>query len=111
MTNQSRKKVHRSGTNLAAVLVVWAAGVGEALLLGRLIARLLAARPDNPAIMILYGITGPIVTPLAALDYDQPPYGAALEFSTLAVAILVPLLAYLAWLLLTWRNSDPRADV
>jgi hypothetical protein len=72
----------------------------EGLLLARLVARLLAGRPDNPSLSLLYGLTGPLVSPLAALDFDQPPYGAALEFSTLTLATIVPLLAYLAWVLL-----------
>lgn len=95
---------------LAAALVA-AAGALEALLLARLVARLLAARPDNLAVTMIYGITRPLVTPLAALDYDQPPFGAALEFSTLALALLVPLLAYLAWALLAPRNKGRHADV
>jgi hypothetical protein len=81
-------------------MLVLAAGVVEALLLARLVARLLAARPDNPSIQLLYALTGPLAAPLAALNYDQPPYGAALEFGTLVMAIVVPAAAYLAWILL-----------
>lgn len=106
MTTQARKKVHRLRPNLEAIAVLWFAGALEALLLARLLARLLAARPDNPTIMLLYALTGPLVAPLRALDYDQPPFGAALEFSTLLVAILVPALAGAIWLWLTRRNHD-----
>lgn len=111
MTKQRQKKIHRSRADFGAIALVWVAGVAEALLLARLLARLLAARPDNPAVVFLYGITGPMVTPLRALDYDQPPFGAALEFSTLTLAIFVPLLAYLAWVLLSKRNRAARAGV
>jgi uncharacterized protein YggT (Ycf19 family) len=111
MTNHTAKKIHRSGPNLWAIWLVWGAGALEALLLARLLARLLAARPDNPAIILLYGITGPLVTPLRALDYDQPPFGAALELSTLTMAIAVPLAAYLVWVLLTGRNMGDGPDV
>jgi hypothetical protein len=83
-----------------ALILSLAAGAIEGLLLARLVARLLAGRPDNPSLALLYGLTGPLVAPLAALDFDQPPYGAALEFSTLTLATIVPLLAYLAWVLL-----------
>ncbi len=83
-----------------SLLVALAAGALEGLLLARLLARLLAGRPDNPALSLLYALTGPLVAPLAALDFDQPPYGAALEFSTLTMATIVPLAAYLAWVLL-----------
>jgi hypothetical protein len=82
------------------LLVGLAAGALEGLLLARLLARLLAGRPDNPALALLYGLTGPLAAPLAALDYDQPPFGAALEFSTLTMATIVPVVAYLAWVLL-----------
>lgn len=111
MTKQSPKKIQDSRAHVVAVLLIWLVGLLEALLLARLVARLLAARPDSPAIMILYGVTGPLVTPLAALDYDQPPFGAALELSTLSMAILVPLLAYLVWLLLHRRNPGDRPSV
>lgn len=87
------------------------AGLAEALLVARLLARLLAARPDNPAIMVLYALTEPLVTPLRALDYDQPPFGAALELSTLLLATCVPVVAYLAWVLLTRRNKAGGAGV
>lgn len=111
MTKQRPKKIHRSGARLAQQLLIWLAGSLEALLVARLVARLLAGRPDSPALMILYGVTGPLVAPLRALDYDQAPYGAALELSSLVLAICVPLVAYLAWALLSRRNRPSGADV
>ncbi len=62
------------------------------LLAARLLLRLLAARPSNPAVELLYGITGPLVAPLAALDARQPHFGAVLELSTLALLGLLALL-------------------
>lgn len=111
MTNQQAKKIHYAGPNFWAIVLVWGAGALEAMLLARLVARLLAARPDNPAVMVLYAITGPLVAPLGVLDYEQPPFGAALEFSTLAMAICVPLLAYMAWVLLNRRNKGRAGGV
>lgn len=99
MTNKVPKKIRQFLVYLPQ-LVLFVAGALEALLLARLVARLLAARPDNPAFALLLALTGPMLAPLRALDYDQPPFGAALEFSTLLLAIVVPPLAYLAWLLL-----------
>jgi uncharacterized protein YggT (Ycf19 family) len=99
------KKIHQLRANLGVNAMLWVAGAVEALLLARLLARLLAARPDSPAIMLLYAITGPLVAPLRALDYDQPPFGAALELSTLIVAISVPLLTGAAWLWIARRNK------
>ncbi|NTV64419.1 MAG: YggT family protein [Oscillochloris sp.] len=78
-------------------LLAWVIGALEALLLARLLARLLAARPDNPTFVGLYAVTGPLVAPLAALDLGQPRFGAVLELSTLLTAIAVPLLALLFW--------------
>lgn len=101
MTMQPTQKIDYSGARLAASAVVWLAGLIEALLIARLVARLLAARPSNPAFTQLYGVTDPFVTWLAFLNYDQPPFGAVLEFSTLALAGCVPLVAYVAWVLLT----------
>lgn len=98
------EKIHKNPVNWGAILV-GAAGVVEALLLARLVARLLAARPDNPSFALLFALTEPLVAPLRALDYDQPPFGAALEFSTLVMATLVPLAAYLAWTLLQRRAT------
>lgn len=71
------------------------AGAVEALLLARLVLRLFAARPDNPFVAGLLGLTQPLVAPLAALDAAQPRFGAALELSTLALSALLPI----AWAL------------
>jgi hypothetical protein len=106
-TIETVEKVRKEMVNWALIVAV-AAGTLEGLLLARFVARLLAARPDNPAVALLYGLTGPLVAPLAALDYDQPPFGAALEFSTLLMATLVPIAAYLAWVLLHRATIAPR---
>lgn len=98
MTKRSQQKFREYSVNW--LLIPWIAGVIEALLLARLVARLLAGRPDNPSLELLYAVTAPIVAPLQALNYDQPPFGAALDYATLVLAILVPGCAYLAWRLL-----------
>jgi len=64
-----------------------------ALLLARLVLRLVAARPDNPIFAAVFAITAPPV--LAALDAGQPSFGAVLEFSTLALIVLLVLAALL----------------
>ncbi len=86
-------------------------GAVEALLVARLVARLLAARPDNPSIALLYWLTEPLVSVVRALDYDQPPFGAALEFSTLVLLLVIPLLAVLCWYGLITRNQTAHRDV
>lgn len=97
--------MHRSARSWASLGVAWLTGAAEALLLARLLLRLLAARPDNPAFALLYALSGPLVAPLAPLDRGQPPFGASLEISTLIMAIAVPILAYPAWIWLARRAT------
>ena len=70
-----------------------AAAIGgiEALLLARLALRLLAARPDNPVVQALFAITA-LPEMLTFLDRGQPRFGATLEFSTLALILLLAVL-------------------
>mgnify|MGYP001087299325 CR=1 FL=1 len=81
-------------------LLLWGAGLCEGVLLARLLAQLLAARPENPVFQGLYAISAPLIRPLAFLDAQQPRFGAVLELSTLTLLIIVPLVSYLVWLLL-----------
>lgn len=100
MTYQAVKMLQAARLHRLRLLVLWVAGICEALLVARLLARLLAARPDNPVVQLLYALSQPLVAPLAALDAQQPRFGAVLEFSTLTMAISVPLISYLVWRLL-----------
>jgi len=90
----------------ATTWLIWLTGALEALLLARLVARALAARPDNPAFGLLYGITGPLVTPFLALQPDLPPFGAALEWPTLVLALLALLGGFALW---HWRSRRATA--
>lgn len=103
MTNKTPKKMHGSPRNRLALALAWLAGATEALLLARLLARLLAARPDNPSISLLYDLTAPLVAPLAIIDAAQPPFGASFERATLVLLFLIPLGAYLIW---AWLRKD-----
>ena len=69
--------------------VVYTIGVVEALLLARLLLRLLAARPDNNFIAAFLQVTAPLIAPLAFLDAGQPHYGATLDLATLALTLLL----------------------
>lgn len=84
---------------------IFAYGLGgiEALLLARLVLRLLAARPDNPSIQLVLGITAPLIAPLAGLDTAQPRFGAVLELSTLALFLLLAVIGLVLCRL--WRRS------
>jgi YggT family protein len=84
----------------AATVVI---GVVEGILIARFVLRLFAARPDNPVVQVVYGITQPLIAPLHALDAGQPQYGASLEFATLAMLIALPLITALMWKL-TQKN-------
>ena len=69
-------------------MVAYLVGGITALLLARLVLRLVAARPDNPIFAGVFAITTPPQA-LAALDAGQPHFGAVLEFSTLALIVLL----------------------
>jgi hypothetical protein len=81
--------------NLRLQADLWLAylvGSIEALVLARLVLQLFAARPDNLTVSIILGITNPLITPFRMLNTGQPLFGATLEFSTLAVCLLIPIL-------------------
>ena len=78
-------------------LIYWGIGALEALLLARLLARLLAARPENLAIVLLYRLSDPLVAPLAGLDSGQPRFGAILELSTLLLLLVLLVVGYALW--------------
>ena len=75
----------------AATVVI---GVMEGVLIARFVLRLFAARPDNPVVQAVYGVTQPLVAPLRA---GQPQYGASLEFATLMLLLALPLITVLMW--------------
>jgi uncharacterized protein YggT (Ycf19 family) len=81
----------------AARAFVWLIGALEGLLLARLIARLFAARPDNPVFQALLSVTDLLRAPLAALDSAQPRFGATLEYSTLVLLVVLPAVALVVW--------------
>jgi uncharacterized protein YggT (Ycf19 family) len=89
-------------------LIAYLAGALDALLLARLVLRLFAARPDNPVVQVLLGVTAPLVLPLAFLDARQPRFGAVLEFSTLVCILLLPLLVLALWRLMSGRTHVSR---
>jgi uncharacterized protein YggT (Ycf19 family) len=82
--------------NLRHILTYLLGGLGS-LLLARLLLSLLAARPDNPAFQALFGLTAPLVAPLRFLDASQPRFGAVLELSTLALFVLLMVVALVVW--------------
>lgn len=85
-----------------------------ALLVARLLLRLMAARPDNLGVASIYRLTQPLVQPLQFLDAGQPRFGASLELSTLTLVLVLLVLGYLVWQLAaahTAGNSAPHTDV
>jgi uncharacterized protein YggT (Ycf19 family) len=93
--------------NLRHILTYFLGGLG-ALLLARLLLSLLAARPDNPAFKALFGLTAPLVAPLQFLDAGQPRFGAVLELSTLALIVLLMVVALAVWSVLGRGKQDDR---
>lgn len=91
----------------AASIAAWCVGIIEGMLIARLAARALAARPDNPSVAFLYWVTDPLITPLAGLQPDLPTYGAAVELVTLGLALLAPFLAWGIWIALRRRATEP----
>jgi len=67
------------------------------LLTARLVLKILAARPDSPAVIWLYNLSNPLVAPLSILDREQPRFGAILELSTLATLLILISLTSLSW--------------
>lgn len=77
--------------------IAFLGGALSGLLIARLVFKILAARPDSPAVTWLYTLTGPLVAPFAVLDRDQPRFGAVLEFSTLVTLMIIVCLTALGW--------------
>lgn len=86
----------------APYIVLYLVGICEGMLLARLVARLLAARPDNPAMQALYTLTDPLVGLLHGLDAQQPRFGAVLELSTLVLVTGIAVLGYGIWRLVVY---------
>jgi apolipoprotein N-acyltransferase len=86
-------------------------GVFSALLLGRFVAKALAARPDNPCFVWLYAGTEWLRLPLAWLDAGRPQYGAVIEVSTLLMALLLPVAGLLAARCLQHMPPQDRPNV
>jgi hypothetical protein len=78
----------------------------EGLLLARVVLRLFAARPDNLFVRVFLDLTTPLLAPLKFLDLGQPRYGATLELSTLALILLLALVAVAVGLV---RRSTDRS--
>ncbi|MCS7291227.1 MAG: YggT family protein [Roseiflexus sp.] len=83
-----------------------ALGGAEGALVARFVLRLFAARPDNPVVQVVYAVTQPIIAPLRALDAGQPQYGATLEFATLVLLLVLPLITALMWKCVGNRSPD-----
>jgi len=79
--------MHQNALHARHIIAYILGGI-TALLLARLVLRLVAARPDNPIFAALLAITTP-PRALAALDAGQPRFGAVLEFSTLALIVIL----------------------
>jgi hypothetical protein len=87
------------------LLLAYGLGCIEALLLARFVLRLFAARPDNLVVSGLMTITTPVVALVQGLDAGQPRFGAVLEFSTLSMCVLIPILWFIGRFLYARRRT------
>ncbi len=97
---------HRAGQ-----IVYFVFGVLEALLIIRLIMKLLGANPDAGFSQLVYGITYPFVALFQGVFPNAGGRGGVLELSTLLALIVYALLAWgivrLIYLLAERRTTNP----
>jgi uncharacterized membrane protein YphA (DoxX/SURF4 family) len=80
----------------------------EALLCARLVLQLFAARPTNVVVASVLTVTNLLQAPFAFLDRGQPRFGAVLEFSTLTLCLVIPIIWIFAQRLFRRTPPSPR---
>lgn len=76
-------------------IVYFIFGVIEALIIIRVILRLLAANPDAAFTSLIYTLTAPLIAPFEGVFPTPHSNGSVLELSSLLAVIVYALLAYL----------------
>ena len=88
-TTQKEPERERRIFTFKATQLVWLfLGILEALLALRFVLKLIAANPDSPISVFIYGFTSLFLWPFAGLTATPSAGGMVLEFSTL-IAILI----------------------
>ena len=93
----------------AAQIVYTIGGIIEALIVIRLILKLLAANPDAGFSSFIYGITNPLVAPFQGVFATPQSHGSILDMAAILAIIVYALLIWgIARLLdLAQRRSNP----
>lgn len=79
----------------AARAIYFIFGFIEAMILIRVLLRLLGANPNNGFASLVYNFTAPFLAPFRGLFYEEPSMGRqVLEFSSLIAILVYMLIAY-----------------
>lgn len=110
-TQPTRAATATSVTYRVSQIIYLVSGIGEALVIGRVALKLLAANADVGFVRFVYGASSPLVAPFQGIFPTPTGNGSVVEFSSL-VAIAVYALA--AWalarvVLILGRQPEPPA--
>lgn len=110
MTRQTVTKNTFGNNQFASRLFAILFGVVESLLAFRLIFKLLGANPENGFVSGIYSITKPVVSIFEGIFSSASTEGlettSVLEPGTLIAMIIVALIAWIVFKLITPRNSS-----
>ena len=93
-TQKEPERERRIFTFKASQLVWLFLGILEALLALRFVLKLIAANPDSPISVFIYGFTSLFLWPFAGLTATPSAGGMVLEFSTLIAMLIYGLIGW-----------------
>jgi len=94
-TTQKEPERERQIFTFKATQLVWLLlGILEALLALRFVLKLIAANPDSPIAVFIYGFTSLFLWPFAGLTAAPSAGGMVLEFSTLIAMVIYGLIGW-----------------
>jgi len=94
-TTQKEPERERRIFTFKATQLVWLfLGILEALLALRFVLKLIAANPDSPISVFIYGFTSLFLWPFAGLTATPSAGGMVLEFSTLIAMLIYGLIGW-----------------
>ena len=105
--------MHPNAMRLRPIIAVLL-GATEALLLARLLLRLLAARPDNPFIAAFLRVTAPLIAPFAGIFGNLDTYndytGQRIELEALVAMLIYGVLGYLVVWATRLLRHEPKSQ-
>jgi hypothetical protein len=94
-TTQKEPERERQIFTFKATQLIWLIlGILEALLALRFVLKLIAANPDSPISVFIYGFTSLFLWPFAGLTATPSAGGMVLEFSTLIAMVIYGLIGW-----------------